>query len=203
MIKSGEVETLAHQLFASRAKSQGPIYCHKLSATNLLEKAQEVIAEVGVGSNNLELTAPSAWHALIFLWWGAKRAATTKTVEGPFDAVFLRNRFVFRGQKADYDLAPSIRRGSQDEVLQHRLAARLLRASLVCLLRRSPDLLLRTFFESVSQREADCIAQHYKLEAGPRTFLLDWSFDPYVAIHFGTPHARSSESDDAVVHALL
>lgn len=205
MISSDEARALAEQMFTRRKHSQGPIYVYDARdahASELLERAQDVVGEIQGGLTNHELVAPSAWHALIFLRWLAKRVATAEEVKRPFDEAFLQSRVVFRGQKIRYDLSPTIHRIAEGERRYHQAAARILCASINELLRRTPDLFLRAFFPSVSQLEADCVLQHYRSSTGPGTPLLDWSFDPLTAVHFATRHALSRESDEAAVYIL-
>jgi hypothetical protein len=132
----------------------------------------------------------------------AKRAATQETVERPLDRVFWGSRLIFRGQKTRYTLAPSIRRESEEDRVFHKTAIHLLWTALNELLHKSPDQLLQRFWDSITLQEAACIAQHYKLNKGPQTFLLDWSFDPFIAVHFATRHAYRNEADEAAVYIM-
>ena len=201
-MRSADAEALAKQLFISRIRSQGPVYLHAESAEPLLKQAQNVIAEIRPGETERDLLAPSAWHALICLWWLAKRAATKDVRTPPFNKISMGSRSIFRGQKAHYTLAPSIRRNRDEDRLFHEVAVYLIWITLNELLESSPDRLLQVLYSSVTLEEATCIAQHYKTNKGPKTFLMDWSFDPLIACHFATRHALDGELDDAAVYIL-
>lgn len=128
-------------------------------------------------SDALPTRTPDSWHALI-----------EELFDRSFDPALdrFRSPFVFRGATQDWPLKPSL----------HRL-------------RHTPDLLpkiekalLRSFkkyaHHEVKGTPSDwkwlSIAQHHGLP----TRLLDWTFSPFVALHFATDKIEDMDKDGVI-----
>ena len=108
--------------------------------------------------------------------------------EDSFDPHLKRYRspFVFRGQSGDYPLLSSLGR------LNHNLAS--LPTIEMHLLNNFKNYAHSDFKSEGSDWDWLCLGQHHGLP----TRLLDWTFSPFVAMHFATVDLRAYETDAVI-----
>lgn len=90
---------------------------------------------------------------------------------------------LFRGQRAEWAIMPSLFRGPRDEAA---IAEEIARTTV--LVRR-----IQRSLAQASETQAVALAQHYSLEAGVRTWMIDTTWDPFVALHFASADGAAGE----------
>ena len=133
------------------------------------------------GGLPLDFFAPSVWHAACFLlasYMGARVTRAPFAADRELFETFYGNRPVYRGQARGWNIVPTGWRFTDQTVVQHQRAVfKELIASYM-----GPDdaVEFELFGKVVSDQEGDALAQHYGIPTG----LVDFTFDPRVAIYF-------------------
>ena len=101
------------------------------------------------------------------------------------------NRHFFRGQRNDqWKVIPTIFRGAeQDTLIEQRFL------SLSHYVRG-----LREKLPSLTENQAVAIVQHYSTELDLRTWLVDFTWDPFIALFFASSDGK--EGDEGVIYQI-